>query len=607
MKNYKKILVMMLCCMTMMNFMPTFAFAETEEANCDIESVEQMDVAEEVAEEVIEESVEDGSEPVPEVEVEESMPVQATNDDEDGGSNVNIGGTYADTCTLTVTKTFQGIDAADIPDAFEIKVTAASGYSKSLTVNNADSYTDDMLTYKWVLNDMEPGTYNVKESGTKKTGYKLLSSDGDNTDVTLKAAVITVDSHSSVTNNNKRDYPVAGLFDGHKFIVATNTGRNGYVVWTTDYLTDTQKKAFIEKYIPGAQGDLKHLGQKGSIRWISGGELAQKVYFGNEYVQYQPDKGILHFSDPDVWKMFDAGSYTITPATQGTAAITNVYEEDIEIVYNDIDITVIKKDMATESPLGGAVFTITKADAATGEELDRTGEDGKTGTTIKEAGTYIIEEVEAPASFDLNDVNTYEVKVSDKVSKYFDSKAGKFIEEHTLYFDDEQIDQFQNGVLTVKNSRHIDTAPIFTVKKVWDDNNDEDKLRAEYQVTLFANGEVADIRSAKVTLNPDETEYSWENLPLNDEYGNEIVYTVKETIVPEGYTSSTDKAAAEFDDEGIATIINTHVKEPTPPVTPDEPDDPNHPRTDDTTNMLLCTVMFLASLAGVVVLRRRED
>ena len=83
--------------------------------------------------------------------------------------------------------------------------------------------------------------------------------------------------------------------------------------------------------------------------------------------------------------------------------------------------------------------------------------------------------------------------------------------------------------------------------KTWDDQDDLDKLRGEYGVTLYANGEPA---SEEVILAADELTYTWTGLPISKN-GELIDYTVVETTVPEGYTPSYNG----YD------IVNTH----TPP------------------------------------------
>ena len=91
------------------------------------------------------------------------------------------------------------------------------------------------------------------------------------------------------------------------------------------------------------------------------------------------------------------------------------------------------------------------------------------------------------------------------------------------------------------------TRTSVTMTKTWDDQDDLDKLRGEYGVTLYANGEPA---SEEVILAADELTYTWTGLPISKN-GELIDYTVVETTVPEGYTPSYNG----YD------IVNTH----TPP------------------------------------------
>lgn len=91
------------------------------------------------------------------------------------------------------------------------------------------------------------------------------------------------------------------------------------------------------------------------------------------------------------------------------------------------------------------------------------------------------------------------------------------------------------------------TRTAVTMTKTWDDQDDLDKLRGEYGVTLYADGEPA---SEEVILGADELTYTWNGLPISKN-GKLIEYTVVETTVPEGYTPTYNG----FD------IVNTH----TPP------------------------------------------
>ncbi|MEE1117564.1 Cna B-type domain-containing protein, partial [Methanosphaera sp.] len=71
------------------------------------------------------------------------------------------------------------------------------------------------------------------------------------------------------------------------------------------------------------------------------------------------------------------------------------------------------------------------------------------------------------------------------------------------------------------------------VYKIWRDNNDNDRLRpANYTYTLYANG----VENSTYTVPKGTSSKTYNNVPVIDEEGNEILWTVKEDPVPEGYT-----------------------------------------------------------------------
>ena len=102
---------------------------------------------------------------------------------------------------------------------------------------------------------------------------------------------------------------------------------------------------------------------------------------------------------------------------------------------------------------------------------------------------------------------------------------------------------------TITNSHTVKTTAI-GVKKVWDDGNDQDGLRpAEVTAQLLANGEV--VAEAKLSAQ-NAWAHQWTDLPTIAN-GKAIEYTVAETNIPEGHTSSVMGSAA----DGF-TLVNAH-------------------------------------------------
>ena len=73
-----------------------------------------------------------------------------------------------------------------------------------------------------------------------------------------------------------------------------------------------------------------------------------------------------------------------------------------------------------------------------------------------------------------------------------------------------------------------------TVEKVW---VKAPLRKPTVEIQLYRNGEAY---GKPITLNNGTTKYTWTNLELTDEKGNEYVYTVDEVKVPEGYIKSVD-------------------------------------------------------------------
>ena len=155
--------------------------------------------------------------------------------------------------------------------------------------------------------------------------------------------------------------------------------------------------------------------------------------------------------------------------------------------------------------------------------------------------------------------------------------------------------------LNVANS-HVPGTTSISVSKFWDDGDNADDIRPEsIKVQLYADGEPY---GDPVTLDAEnEWAHVWNGLPQKNEK-KDIVYTVGEPDVPEGYT-----AAVSGDAENGFTITNTH--EPAKPKTP-EPDKPSvdkTPQTGDGSIVVIAAVALvgIVALVAALLLRRKLD
>ena len=93
-----------------------------------------------------------------------------------------------------------------------------------------------------------------------------------------------------------------------------------------------------------------------------------------------------------------------------------------------------------------------------------------------------------------------------------------------------------NGFI-ITNS-HIPERISIPIKKVWDDNNNQDGKRpTNITIMLKANGEEIDGRTIQLKGTGNEWTYTFSDLPKYSN-GNEIKYTIEETGIPQGYESN---------------------------------------------------------------------
>ena len=162
-----------------------------------------------------------------------------------------------------------------------------------------------------------------------------------------------------------------------------------------------------------------------------------------------------------------------------------------------------------------------------------------------------------------SDGKEYEVELSGEGNTWTaDVEVDKYYnggEEVTFTVDEAAVTdytkQIDNDSLTITNS-YKPGMQTLTVKKVWDDGNDEEGLRPdEITVKLMLGDEECE----SVTL--DETngwKYSWE-LPKKAG-GKDLIYSVDEDVVPDGYVKTITGSA-----ETGYIITNTHSVTPPPP------------------------------------------
>lgn len=151
-----------------------------------------------------------------------------------------------------------------------------------------------------------------------------------------------------------------------------------------------------------------------------------------------------------------------------------------------------------------------------------------------------------------------------------------------------------------------------TIQKIWDDEDDKDKIRPEsITVELYANEEVYET----ITLTgQDRWICSFTGLPLEDDDGNKIEYTIQEEAV-KGYQTTIDGYTITNQHKPEEPVITpTPTPSPTPTATPTPtpsiPDKPNTPQpkkvevpdTKDDTNLWVWSLHMILSISMIGIL-----
>ena len=152
----------------------------------------------------------------------------------------------------------------------------------------------------------------------------------------------------------------------------------------------------------------------------------------------------------------------------------------------------------------------------------------------------------------LNEANNWTATVENLPTHKNGEKITYTWSEGTMPKGYSQTDVSYDGNLTIFENSYNPATTSLTVKKVWDDNNNQDGIRPDVVVVkLFADG--VDTETILELSESTGWTRTISNLPVKKD-GVDIVYTWQETV-PAGYevTSSTDGS--------VTTLTNKHVPE----------------------------------------------
>lgn len=425
--------------------------------------------------------------------------------------------------------------------------------------------------------DLHPGTYTLIEEeapngyikGNSET-FKLKESDAYISETHHQSYHVSSDEDDAIyiypANDKEEDIRIGYCFNRHKSYPQLN---NGYVTGETLIYTEYfGNEENIEKYVDRTNVDseqlknilakILYIGYPNNAKVFSVIDENQNESMLSLQEKYNlTDKEISRVCQYAVWHYTDNESYS-----EGSFSNPQAYEAYLELTNEELNIelpenyrlylyvpnnqnyqTVVGFKMASEiyeytyfnkkgtnieinkidekgNNVLGATLTLYNSNR---EEIASWETDGNIKSFLLPEGEYDLEETVTPKGY-LTAMNI----------------LFKIDENRDLYV-------FENDGWIKKDSLRLEMIDInetidITIKKIWDDNDNVDNLRPD-KVEVVLYGDYGDNNKSVVDTFVLEKDNNYE-LTLIDlpkyHNGNEIIYTLEEINIPEGYTSQID-------------------------------------------------------------------
>ena len=261
----------------------------------------------------------------------------------------------------------------------------------------------------------------------------------------------------------------------------------------------------------------------------------------------------------DGYLLYDLGTVTNVPEPWiGTRALGVKTQDNVIPANEKVDVDDISDYHFLEA---GKTYTMKGVikDPETGKaykQPDGTYSLGhKVFTVSEDKSGYASAEVRTPFVLDTTGLDGKDVVVTEYLFEGSDDTDIKINEDGTV--DETGVVKTHTGRLVkhddlTSKSQTLSVPKItkISVEKVWNDNNDQDGIRpTTIKVQLYADGKASG-RTVELSEN-NGWKYTWKDLDKQKD-GEDIVYTVDEIEIPDGYTKTVTNKGAAF------TITNTH-------------------------------------------------
>ena len=362
-------------------------------------------------------------------------------------------------------------------------IPARGEASFGVPVVNPSELTDEVkaLMQKRTKDNEDNGGRSGLVQAHNQFGYKAKGHEGNRESNTVTAQIFSAAFHVKKVD---KDDPKKVL-EGAEF---TLTDANGAVV-----ATETSDKKGELSFNTLTEGTYTLKETKAPENYKSVDETEHAVV-----VTYDADKQIYHV--------------TVDGKSVGSKAVPVEIANEADIKYLDLEASKVWDDQDNQEGLRPASveFQLYKNGKAQGKPV-----------TVSAATDWKAHFTNLPDKDSDGKLNTYTVKE---------------VKVPTHYTVDTEEASFTDGKATITNKRTPETTTV-TVKKVWDDAQNQDGLRpSTIKVHLLANG--TEVQALDLTGEGDEWTHTFTDLPVYKD-GQKVVYTVTEDKV-DNYTTKID-------------------------------------------------------------------
>ena len=399
-------------------------------------------------------------------------------------------GVTTDTMAQAADKDIWTTAVADYSQVTGIKLVANAGTtipargeaSFGVPVVNPSELTDEVkaLMQKRTKDNEDNGGRSGLVQAHNQFGYKAKGHEGNRESNTVTAQIFSAAFHVKKVD---KDDPKKVL-EGAEF---TLTDANGAVVATE---TSDKKGELSFNTLTEGTYTLKETKAPENYKLD---ETEHAVV-----VTYDADKQIYHV--------------TVDGKSVGSKAVPVEIANEADIKYIDLEASKVWDDQDNQEGLRPASveFQLYKNGKAQGKPV-----------TVSAATDWKAHFTNLPDKDSDGKLNTYTVKE---------------VKVPTHYTVDTEEASFTDGKATINNKRTPETTTV-TVKKVWDDAQNQDGLRpSTIKVHLLANG--TEVQALDLTGEGDEWTHTFTDLPVYKD-GQKVVYTVTEDKV-DNYTTKID-------------------------------------------------------------------